>query len=89
MDACNLLLGRPWQFDREVTHDGRKNTYTFKISKKTITLAPLPPTQAIAQTPNWNPTKAPNPKTLHLDSILALLMTEPNQEKKMEFHPRV
>ena len=43
MDACNLLLGRPWQYDREVVHDGRKNTYTFKFNKKTITLAPISP----------------------------------------------
>uniref|UniRef100_A0A2N9HAC1 RNA-directed DNA polymerase n=1 Tax=Fagus sylvatica TaxID=28930 RepID=A0A2N9HAC1_FAGSY len=29
MDACHLLLGRPWQFDRNVLHDGRKNTYSL------------------------------------------------------------
>lgn len=29
MDACHLLLGRPWQFDRSVIHDGRQNTYSF------------------------------------------------------------
>ena len=22
MDACHILLGRPWQFDRAVQHDG-------------------------------------------------------------------
>ena len=27
MDACNLLFGRPWQFDVDATHSGRKNTY--------------------------------------------------------------
>ena len=26
MDACHLLLGRPWKFDRRTQHDGRKNT---------------------------------------------------------------
>jgi len=26
MDACHVLLGRPWLFDRHVTHDGRLNT---------------------------------------------------------------
>ena len=25
MDACHLLLGRPWQYDRSVVHDGRQN----------------------------------------------------------------
>lgn len=29
MDACHLLLGRPWQYDRRTIHDGYKNTYTF------------------------------------------------------------
>ncbi|CAA0815048.1 F-box associated ubiquitination effector family protein, partial [Striga hermonthica] len=31
MDACHLLLGRPWQFDRAATHDGRLNTYSFSL----------------------------------------------------------
>lgn len=29
MDACHLLLGRPWQYDRRTLHDGYRNTYTF------------------------------------------------------------
>lgn len=29
MDACHMLLGHPWQFDRGVVHDGRKNTNSF------------------------------------------------------------
>ncbi|PKI33159.1 hypothetical protein CRG98_046447 [Punica granatum] len=29
MDACHLLLGRPWQFDRSMNHDGRTNKYSF------------------------------------------------------------
>ncbi|GAV88818.1 hypothetical protein CFOL_v3_32239 [Cephalotus follicularis] len=45
MDACHLLLGRPWQFDREAKHYGRKNNYTIKHQKKTITLTPLSPSQ--------------------------------------------
>lgn len=27
MDACHLLLGRPWQYDHRAHHDGYKNTY--------------------------------------------------------------
>jgi hypothetical protein len=30
MDACHILLGRPWLFDRQVHHDGKENTYEFK-----------------------------------------------------------
>lgn len=29
MDACHILLGRPWQYDRSVQHDGRNNTYSL------------------------------------------------------------
>jgi len=43
MDACHVLLGRPWLFDRSVMHDGRLNTYTFTKEHKKITLTPLKP----------------------------------------------
>ncbi|XP_010550291.1 PREDICTED: uncharacterized protein LOC104821189 [Tarenaya hassleriana] len=33
MQAGHILLGRPWQFDREVTHDGRANQYSFVYDK--------------------------------------------------------
>jgi hypothetical protein len=29
MNACHLLLGRPWQFDMDATHRGRSNCYSF------------------------------------------------------------
>ena len=29
MDACHLLLGRPWQFDKQAMHDGAKYAYSF------------------------------------------------------------
>ena len=29
MDVCHTLLGRPWKYDREAIHDGKKNTYKF------------------------------------------------------------
>ncbi|GKV11635.1 hypothetical protein SLEP1_g22875 [Rubroshorea leprosula] len=45
MLAGHLLLGRPWQYDRRVTHDGFKNHYSFVMEGKTITLAPLSPRQ--------------------------------------------
>ena len=40
MDACHLLLGRPWQFDRSVSHDGRANTYSFNYKGVKIVLVP-------------------------------------------------
>jgi hypothetical protein len=40
MDVCHVLLGRPWQFDRNVVHDGRMNTYTLEKDGRTHTLLP-------------------------------------------------
>jgi hypothetical protein len=30
MNVCHILLGSPCQYDRNVIHDGRKNTYTLE-----------------------------------------------------------
>jgi hypothetical protein len=41
MDVCHILLGRPWQFDRNVIHDGRKNKYTLEKNGRTHMLLPI------------------------------------------------
>jgi hypothetical protein len=38
MEVCHILLGRSWQFDRNVIHDGRKNTYTLEKNGRKHTL---------------------------------------------------
>ncbi|XP_074278613.1 uncharacterized protein LOC141602205 [Silene latifolia] len=43
MSACHILLGRPWQFDRKVEHDGRTNIYSVTKGKTTFNLKPLSP----------------------------------------------
>ena len=48
MMVCHLLLGRPWQFDRRVVHDGFENTHAFKWQGKGIKLLPMTPTQIMA-----------------------------------------
>ncbi|GKV06452.1 hypothetical protein SLEP1_g18350 [Rubroshorea leprosula] len=45
MHVGHLLLGRTWQYDRRVTHDGFKNHYSFIMEGKTITLMLLSPRQ--------------------------------------------
>ena len=40
MTACHLLLGRLWQFDRNVVHKGKDNTYKFCWKEKKIILVP-------------------------------------------------
>ena len=41
MDVCHILLGRPWQFDRKVVHDGRTNCYKFVKDGVKHTLVPI------------------------------------------------
>ena len=43
MQACSLLLGRPWQFDKNSVHHGRNNHYTLVHKDKNITLLPMTP----------------------------------------------
>ncbi|XP_055830845.1 uncharacterized protein LOC129899863 [Solanum dulcamara] len=45
MLACHILLGRPWQFDRDVVHQERSNKYTFVIEGKKYMLSSLTPYQ--------------------------------------------
>lgn len=58
MDSCHLLLGRPWEFDRRIIHDGFLNTYIFTFENRKFILKPFPPTPTLAnQTPTNNTTK--------------------------------
>jgi hypothetical protein len=43
MQACHLLLGRPWQFDVDSVHFGRSNKYSFVHKEKKVVLVPLTP----------------------------------------------
>ncbi|XP_057873714.2 uncharacterized protein LOC131079703 [Cryptomeria japonica] len=42
MDACNLLIDRPWQYDVDARHEGRKNIYTITKNGENFTMTPLP-----------------------------------------------
>jgi len=43
MEVTDILLGRPWQFDKQTLHDGHTNQYIFFINGKKTTLQPLSP----------------------------------------------
>lgn len=57
MDACHVLLGRPWEFDRRVIHDGFLNTYAFRFNNCSFVLKPSPPAPVL--TPPVSPSTAP------------------------------
>lgn len=40
IDACHLLFGRTWQYDKTAIHDGKNNTYSFMFDNTKIVLPP-------------------------------------------------
>ena len=50
MDACHLLLGRPWQYSRHVIHDHYKNIYSFEKESVKIVFAPFKKQFQVMQT---------------------------------------
>ncbi|XP_073525656.1 uncharacterized protein [Phyllobates terribilis] len=45
MHACHILLGRPWQFDRKVVHEGYTNRHSFEFKGRKVVLKPMTPLQ--------------------------------------------
>ena len=86
MDVCHLLLGRPWQYDRQIIYDGFKNTYTIRKDGKKIVLAPLKPTIAPASKPAEQSSllsKSELEKEIRAGSdVMALVAIEENESEK-------
>lgn len=38
MDVCYILLGKSWQYEINVVHNGKHNIYTLSIKRKCIVL---------------------------------------------------
>nr|XP_024926556.1 uncharacterized protein LOC112490622 [Ziziphus jujuba var. spinosa] len=80
MDACHILLGRPWLFDRNVQHTGRQNTYSFIWHNKKIVL--LPPTP-----PGTTPHKTSRDKLRHPhQNLLGQLNTLSATQDSSQYH---
>ena len=47
MEACSLLLGRPWQYDTDSLHHGRSNHYSFMFKGQKIIIHPMTPEQIV------------------------------------------
>ncbi|KAJ9546565.1 hypothetical protein OSB04_019108 [Centaurea solstitialis] len=41
MNSCHILLGRPWQYDNDVTYKGRNNTMLFRWGEHKIAMTPV------------------------------------------------
>ncbi|XP_071707878.1 uncharacterized protein [Rutidosis leptorrhynchoides] len=71
MDACHLLRGRPWFFDKYVYHNGHQNTYSPYVHGKKITLTSLKPSKV----PRADP-------TVKSDKTLFMTQSEVDTELK-------
>ncbi|GKA96406.1 putative reverse transcriptase domain-containing protein [Tanacetum coccineum] len=60
MDACHLLLGRPWEYDRDINHNGRTNTYSFLFGGVKITLMPNKPKEVVSKPTDVFPDELPD-----------------------------
>jgi hypothetical protein len=47
MEACSLLLGRPWQYDTDSLHHGRSNHYSLMFKGQKIIIHPMTPDQIV------------------------------------------
>nr|KYP40969.1 hypothetical protein KK1_037684 [Cajanus cajan] len=45
MEACHILLGRPWKFDKKTMHNGLTNEISFTYKEKKFVLHHLSPQQ--------------------------------------------
>jgi hypothetical protein len=80
MQACSILLGRPWEFDNDALHHGRTNTYTFIHKNKNITLLPLSPMDIVKHAKEINNKPSididkNNENKLHIGVLLATTST--------------
>jgi hypothetical protein len=41
MEACHMILGRPWQFDMDATYKGRDNVYVFMKGGQKVVLGSI------------------------------------------------
>lgn len=67
MDISHLLLGRPWEFDRDIIHYGAENTYQFTWHTHKILLLPSkdsPPPSPIPALPPPSSSSTPSKPSL-------------------------
>jgi hypothetical protein len=68
MEACSLLLGRPWQYDTDSLHHGRSNHYSLMFKGQKIIIHPMTPEQ-IVKAVKTAKEHEPSPSTLDKSEI--------------------
>jgi len=79
MQACSMLLGRPWQFDIDSLHHGKTNQYSFMHNNKKLVLHPMSP-EAILKDELARATKVKNQE--HAKSENQIVANELEKHKK-------
>ncbi|GKC81376.1 putative reverse transcriptase domain-containing protein, partial [Tanacetum coccineum] len=84
MDACHLLLGRPGEYDRDITHNGRTNTYSFLFGGVKITLMPNKPKEVIIKPTGTLLTLSQFEDELEMgDEVFVLIRKEVTKDSKI------
>ncbi|KAI0529218.1 hypothetical protein KFK09_001765 [Dendrobium nobile] len=89
MDACHLLLGRPWQYDRQTIHDGTKNTYTFNYDGSPMVLVPLEEENTTKTTEELLISYSQCRKAMQESTISYILVVKEVVPAAVTIHPRV
>ena len=92
MQACSMLLGRPWQYDKQCLHDGRTNQYTLTHKGKKIILHPMSPEQILkddlaraSRNTNIECTKSENQKVVdELEQFNKMHKSDPSTSKEIK-----
>lgn len=81
MDACHLLLGRPWEFDRLIIHDVFLKTYSCNFNNGKFILKPSSPDIDKNNTNNTTPVlflqKTPFISAMHEVGMVLADITKP------------
>ncbi|WVZ97743.1 hypothetical protein U9M48_043257 [Paspalum notatum var. saurae] len=80
MEACSLLLGRPWQYDTDSLHHGRSNHYSFMFKGQKIIIHPMTPEQivkddiarAARHAKQLEPSPSPSKSEIELNALVLL-----------------
>ena len=86
MDACPLLLGRSWAYDRRVLYNRYLNTYSFTKDGHKITLRPLHPEELAKQHKLVQDTSTRSEVVGHINKVEHVLSVMSREESKEEDH---
>ena len=86
MEACHILLGRPWQFDKKTMHNGLTNEITFTHKEKKFILYPLSHSQVAKDQVQMKQKRDEEKKKTKIEKQEKALREQKAWEKSVPFH---